>query len=776
MKFTAAVLALGLALVGARVSAGAVSSNDVTSATAPQPLMLNSAGMVSPPPRQAAPAFQGPKIPAPPRQYSRWKIPETQLPTNYVSATGLLFEQGLADPRGCDYRIIEVATGEVWGGAGGVVATHGWVLPGKPANRFAVCWNGLVYPVISVGPNADLEADVANLTTNGTVNWRPVVPESLAVATDSMLGIKGCLLLRLGRIDLATRYWQALAQRSQMFRTARYSPGVANFTAATSGEGQLPTGDPYLAWATEWAWALFDRTIGAHMRGDDALALVTIRRLHEAQPKIEAACGQRGFKPPSVSDASRRTGPQPYLDFLDQLPQLRADLERRAKEGERASVVESGLNHLPNHTERIAALIRDLDLVQARQSAQPGWVNLPADPIVAALIQEGDPAVNPLLDCLETDKRLTRAVGFARDFMPRRTVITVSNAANTALQSILQVRFSGGVTEMRAHWNKYRGMSLAERCYAMLQDDAARDRWLEAAALLTQPENVATFPGGLSVVKALPTNAPVQIRGAVLRTKSAPSVSELLARRALEVPESDPNSYDLARAGELGLRLAVWDVPAAAPVLATLSKRCGTVMKYSGASLGGLLTKLALARAQAGDPKAFEDYAAWLPTTAPESLGHSVLELLTPLERYPTNLVLQSVAVKIFADPNSAWSRLPWQKSGSANPAASGLFHVPAFRELLVRELDRKQVCGSVSWQPPSTVRYSMSNNWSGSLSYAFPEAAPPTNGSSAELRWCDWIALSLATGKHIAPYNPFAPLDQRDVVLEKTKSSLRQK
>lgn len=130
----------------------------------------------------------------------------------------------------------------------------------------------------------------------------------------------------------------------------------------------------------------------------------------------------------------------------------------------------------------------------------------------------------------------------------------------------------------------------------------------------------------------------------------------------------------------------------------------------------------------------------------------------------------------MFADTNSTWGRLPWQKTGFDNPASSELVNVPAFRNLLVRELDRKEVCGSVSWQASGMISYSMSNYMSGSFGYTFPEAEQTTNGVSAELRWCDWIALSLSNGKHISPYNPFAPVDKRDEALEKAKSLLRQK
>ena len=393
MKSAVACFALGLALASSEPAAGAGVTNTTAAAAATVPArsMLGMGGITITPERKASPLFTGSSLPRPPRQESRWTVPETQLPTNYISATRLLFEQGLADPRGCDYRVIEVGTGNVWNGDGGMVETHGWVLPGRSAERFAVCWNGLVYPVVSAGTNADLAADVAGLETNGLATWRSVIPEGMTVSPSSLLGLKGCLLLRLGRGDLAARYWQAEIKRGQDFQNAMWSQVRLANPAATNAAGKLPDTDPYLTWATEWAWGLFDRTLCAHMRGDERLALLTARQLAEAQPKIEATCAGRGFpRPPSWESPQPATPtPKPYLGFLDQLPSLLADLERRAKEGNRQSVMQRGLQSITNQTERITALIRDLDLVAARQWGQPGWVNPADDPIVSALIQEG---------------------------------------------------------------------------------------------------------------------------------------------------------------------------------------------------------------------------------------------------------------------------------------------------------------------------------------------------------------------------------------------------
>ena len=240
------------------------------------------------------------------------------------------------------------------------------------------------------------------------------------------------------------------------------------------------------------------------------------------------------------------------MDFLGQVPAILADLERREKEGWHESVVQSGLQKITNQTQRIAALVRDLDLVAARQWGQPGGVDLAQDPIVSALTEEGDPAVDPLLDCLENDKRLTRSVQFGRDFARGRSVIPVSSAAMVALQDILHAGF-GSAAEIRAYWNLYKGMKLEDRWYAMLKDDSNSARWLEAAGNITQPQNVTTTAGGWTTTTPIPTNTPIPLRGEVLRGKKSPSVTELMTRRALEVPADSANNYDLESGCKMGL-------------------------------------------------------------------------------------------------------------------------------------------------------------------------------------------------------------------------------
>src|SRR5579859_6005662 len=225
-------------------------------------------------------------FPIPPQQQAKWDADTNLVSPEFASATRMLFDQGLADPRGCEYREIEIHVGEVWRVDGGIIKTRGWVLPGSSNSNhtFAICWNGLVYPVVSVGAQTNLQVDMESLINFASSNssrmhldlYGRAFPEKESVAVNSLLPIKVCLLVRLGQNDLAAKVWNACEISLQKQNFGREQPK-----------------DPYLMLAGDWAWVLFDRTICAHMRGDVPLALVSARELAEIQPKIEAEAARR---------------------------------------------------------------------------------------------------------------------------------------------------------------------------------------------------------------------------------------------------------------------------------------------------------------------------------------------------------------------------------------------------------------------------------------------------------------------------------------------------
>jgi len=154
---------------------------------------------------------------------------------------------------------------------------------------------------------------------------------------------------------------------------------------------------------------------------------------------------------------------------------------------------------------KVDYLIDALEEVDERQWGQPGGVPLGHDRRVKAIIDVGDPAVPVLIDTLEKDDRLTRSVHFWRDFAESRTVLSVREAALTAVMSILRVRaFESRATgdisppaakrqaartakQLRAYWTKYGGKPFDERMMAVLTDKAAgQEMWREAAENLAR--------------------------------------------------------------------------------------------------------------------------------------------------------------------------------------------------------------------------------------------------------------------------------------------------
>jgi len=618
-------------------------------------------------------------------------------------------------------------------------------------------------------------------------------PERMSVAQDSLLPVKACLLWRLGETDLAAKVWDACNASLENARQTEQ------------------TKDSYLMLAGDWAWGLFDRTICAHMRGDVPLALVSAWKLTDIQTKVETEAAKRGFPhPQSVGNGIQQPKERPYLPFLDQLPQLLADLERRAHDPKEKSVIEIGLANFPNQSNRISALVEDLDLVKARQMGQPGSVAPQMDPIVQAIIKEGNPAVGPLVSCWENDKRLTCSVGFGRDLFRDRHVLPVASAAKAAMQEILQTQFQTAA-EARAFWNQYKGLSQEERWYQVLRDESVaqeqpvqvgyaggqthtekmqvfgRGQWMEAARMIVQPNNISGVLGsGYYRSTPLQPEENVKMRGEVLRSKHSPSVTELLVKQANIVAEQANHldqfqGVDAIRVGtEVAGIINKWEKPAAAAPARTLVRRAialwpdsTTFIMSSGHDLARNIPQLTEFRVEGGDTNALDEYVAWVKSADEEKVDEYAVEAFEPLWRNPTNAAVLTVSEWLFNDPASAWSKLPWKRSAFHNPLDSDLVKLPAFRELLLRELDKKDIVGSMEYFRPDTVSYSLKDFGGGTRGFQWPDAEKPAIGTEVEVRQCDWIAWSLSNSKQIPFFNPFAPVEKRDDAIQNAKTEL---
>jgi len=757
------------------------------------------------PATQPAP-FKCKSIAIPPQQNNAWAMPQSKLPEKLLTAIDPLFVLGMADPRGCEYHQVQVAIGNVWNGGGDAVQTHGWVIPANPADpqRFVVCWNGLVYPAVSVGKKADVSADVAGILkadqrARDDYNQRQkndkdifpyrrswgVTPESEAVSFQTMTLLKPCMLLRLGETALAEDDWAQLAPQKD-------------------ADGN---DDPYLMLASEWAWCTWDRAVCAHMRGDDVASLAGAKLLEAARPQIETTAAARKFKRPIAMDPNnfnRELPNPPYLGTTyDAVSELVADEARRVA-AKPLPLDQS--EKIPDKARRIAAIIADFEEVAERQWGQPGGVGVDSSPIAQAIEKEGEDAVEPLLQCLEHDKRLTRSVSFGRDFAPGRNLIPVGEVAYLSLGHILQTtdfgsgsdefnRGGGGsgktlAAEIRAFWKRNKGKSPAERWYTTLADDTADpSQWVEAAKMIVQPADVEERGGWVNEPHRKPGEIP-PMRGEELRKLHDPSVAELLARRVPQITSSsEGNSGAIFRAGDatsVALALEKWEPNAAAPVLRAQIEDCKAKSVYWSryadvASLARNITDLSTALTATGDKNAFKEYANWIVSKQPErESGFDEAKPFEVMWQHPDDPDIAAAAEKIFGNPASPWYSRPKDGDlgeGAGNDLiASPLLALPAFCKNVLGNLSDTTKIGTVT---VDENQVQVTTDKGGGIGFgANPDPADPLVPKPKQgriLRVCDWYASRLSTLDDSPVFELYWPQENRDAAIKEFADFVQQ-
>jgi len=733
-------------------------------------------------PYRPAPRFEGKMIPEPPGQSESWSAPATKLPKFLVTATGILFAQGVADPRGCEYRQVEIVNGSI-------VKARGFVLPERAdtPGRFVVCWDGLVYPALTVGGPADLDRDIHDLAADLKrkreagkpapfylgVNWgfpREGQDYYGFAGVQNQSPIKLCLLLRLGRADLA----EALFAAGTTWTPEPRAHDLTDYQIS------------YLTLAVDWAGAAFQRLISVHVRGEDVIALDTARKLTRFRNLALAKADAMGF--PQADRQNRAgTGPAPRFDFLTQLDDLLRDHERRAEMPPRGPIPGKG----GDPSARIAALIRDLDQIDEQQMMSPGAASPGNSPLVHDLIAEGDPAVAPLLEVLESDDRLTRSVSNGRGNSRQCFVHPVYEAAFAALIGILKThefddkRMYAWRTpdhaerraladSIRWFWEKTRSIPLVERWYRTLLDDSAGPaRWLEAAGGIIQPDLPAGTP--------FPEPGPQPMKGQPLRAGRDPSVTALMLRRArqMERMNDSPTWRDqrFADACQMGSILATWDARASLPLLRDLMRGCRTRSDHwldqenpqnADQNLASSLAGFTEIRVRLGDLQALDQYADWLRTTTPKMLEYGTFTGLRPLLAHPSHPALAAAAQWLFNDPKSPWVPLLSEARGQQSPHFQNLFASPlivvaGFRSGVLAGLADKTPLGTLEMGENRTVQRKIGNVPTTSYGSSNLDLEGVTVGVQYPFRRCDFLASQLSGLEGCPLFDLFWPEARRD-------------
>ena len=759
-------------------------------------------------PVQESGRFEG-VIPDPPHQRDPWTPPTSTLPKFLVTATTTLADQGLADPRGCEYRTVEVIDGSVWGGSGSISKRRGWVFadPTGGPTRFVVGWDGLIWPTLTVGDPADLAADVARLvaisqtwTNNNPQRFRELVPRdndggAVEPGPTQADPVQVCLLLRINQVNLAESLWAALVD-----------PPAAGKPA--NGPARTLRSYPYsyLTMANDLAWNHFERAATAIKRGDDAVVLHDARILTRLQPGVEATARTMGFPHPNPGQNNQ---PASYIPFLSQLPVLLADAERRVREPKRPPIPPPGG---PDPAARVAALIQDLDQVVVTQWGQPGGVSLGEAGTVQALIAEGDAAVDPLIAALRHDDRLTRSVSFWRDFHRSRTFLTTYDAAYVALTGILRTTtFAVGSTganlsnqgqasraevadRIEAYWNRYKTFPLVERWYQTLANDQANPgSWAEAAGNITQPDNVRNIPSStafaFTVVTERQRGEVPRVQGEALRVGHQPTVTALLIRRI----ETLLTSSNLDAATALTNRLLAWEPTAALPTVQAVWKRLRAKSKppkdrgdWQWSNQFMTLAHLAAERIEMGDLAAASEYADLIRPSEPEWFANELLDAFEPIDRFPANPVLHATAEWMFNDPASRWSGLfePNRRFGFDKRwdlIASALIRSPGWRRALeTRLVDPTEYATArlTRNDPPNTGYQLRAQSKSGGQSgYGLTKVDDRAPGPDVEIvvRVADQVAWKLSTLDGAPRFELYWPLADRAAAIESLRAYLHQ-
>ena len=369
-----------------------------------------------------------------------------------------LFKDTLFDPQGAQRVRVQVTMRTVW--ADTVQAEReGWYLPaagGKPAQ--VVFTDGEAIPL---PPGKE----ITKVDFLAACRQR-YAPDAKGDTKDDAFGGMKRAALGLGNEgDLALAAW--------LYRLGQEKLAAQALAQARQGEDKDPRGQLRGA----LAWSTFAQMIHAYMVRADDEALTHGERLLKRYGDI----AEKEYKQ--------------ARDVVD-------DLQRRKKAG---TFGKTPIAKWPDGADKwdtkkkVAFLIEQLDEVDARQTGQPGGVDLASDTRVLALIELGDVAVPDLIEVIAKDSRLTRSVHFWRDFARSRTVLTVREAALAAVMSILRVSVFDTAEKLRAYWQEYGGLPFDERMMKVLTNPKADSRMaMEAAynlAHLGQPRTPGTTVG-----------------------------------------------------------------------------------------------------------------------------------------------------------------------------------------------------------------------------------------------------------------------------------------
>lgn len=701
----------------------------------------------------AALAFGWTQLPKPASR--PWTPPTTKLPKELVTEIDFMQEHGFGDTRDGVYSEAEVERGDLWNPEA-TSKMKGWLVPGeRRGKRQLIGLSGVAYDIVQVIGPANLAADLKaakdhfKKSVYGNVTTGPTLTDLTGVA----------LLLISGQVKFAEQAYDS-PRPLLGFRGGRLS-----------GDGhapepdQLPV-DPMGALAHTYLFAKWDKCVTAHMRGDDQEAADETQEIVDTWEAIDAAVRKEmGDRWSKVTSSG---GPRQIFTHLNVAKTLLEDSRRRLKEGKKEIDLDA-IKKL-DISARIKALIDALDQVAARQDGQPGSIVFIQDPIIAALVEIGSPAVDSLFAAMETDKRLTRSVSFPRDFKVTRNLVTVADAARATVLQISQ-NFNlqhKPISEMKAYWQQYGAFTPTERQLEALKNDHDPSGWYDAARFLVEPnDRVRTSDSSWTEPGRRDGMLKASFRGEPLRAQSNPTVSELLSRRIREYAESwDENggsAFVLGRALQMVQMLDTWEPGAALAAAQVATREAMSTKPYNVQQWAHFANAIRI-RKDAGDKVVIDEYSDWIKSDPFESLDNQVSPAFEPLIRYASDPRIASAADHFGKYMLSQRKELA--NSGQIRAVVTTpLLGIRSFRSAVLEMLRDKTKIGQV-WVEGHTVWTSQPHGKSGqTIDPKKGEKLPPATTKLSH-RTCDALAVILARNQKDVLFEAYWPTEKRDAAI----------
>lgn len=401
-----------------------------------------------------------------------------------LAALDKLFADGLFDPKDYEFVQFDLADRTGWADADKLTVT-GWLVKSqdKKATPWAMLISGEAVPVTGPTTPDDFAERCKTIMDKAEERARHA-PASQPAGNGRSVSPR----IREGpsqEVPLPCTYMAAWLKRVGQDALALRMAKLSDASLPEHGIDPEDTTLPRRESASYW----YECGQNAYVARADGECRFYLRHLQEYFPKAM-------IKP---ADGVTR---QHYYEAI----QILAELERRENEPVTPDELPADFRDW-RLDRRVAYLIHGLQDVEDHSDHFLGPMDYhTSEKLVVALIEIGEPAVPALIDCVEKDTRLTRALDpWSMSLGELRTVETVRELAYMAASAILHMNHlyppsAGDVTAagmeqtratvaaLRSYWKTYGLIPFDQRMMTILADRrATSDAWREAADNLAHP-------------------------------------------------------------------------------------------------------------------------------------------------------------------------------------------------------------------------------------------------------------------------------------------------